>query len=85
MVQTRLSRWHTRIKDRPEGIKHIGRTIQITPNRQHLYVLCDDGVLVCVDVPWRFRDELELIRDGDGVCFVVDDDGKALFHSHLKH
>ena len=81
MVQTRLSRWYSQIKDRPVGEKHRGRLIRITSNRQHLYLLGDDGVLVCVDVPWLFRDELFSVCRDDVVCFVISDDGGRLFHS----
>lgn len=78
MVQTRLSRWY---KNRPVGEKHKGKLIQITNSRQHLYLLGDDGVLVCVDVPWLFREELVFVCRDDIVCFVISDDGERLFHS----
>ena len=83
MVQARLSRWYKHIKDRPLGDKHKGKVIQITESRQHLYVLCDGGVMVCVDVPWLFRDELVSVCRDDVVCFVISDDGERLFHSVL--
>lgn len=81
MVQTRLSRWQCFIRGRPVGEKHKGKVIQITSNRQHLYLLDDDGVLVCVGVPWLFREELISVCRDDVVCFVVGDGGERLFHS----
>lgn len=83
MVQTRLSRWYNQINGRPYGERCYGKVIQITKSRQHLYVLCDGGVLVCVDVPWLFRDELCSVCKDDVVCFVVGDGGDRLFHSVL--
>ena len=83
MVQTRLSRWYSQIKERPYGERYYGKVIQITSNRQHLYLLGDDGVLVCVGVPWLFREELSSVCRDDVVCFVVGDGGERLFHSVL--
>ena len=84
MVQTRLSRWHTHIKDRPHGTRHKGRIIQIHNRRHHMYLMCDDGVVVCVDVPYLFREELDGVCIGDGVAFVDCEDGRRLFHSVIE-
>ena len=49
-----------------------------------MYLMCDDGVVVCVDVPYLFREELDGVCIGDGVAFVDCEDGRRLFHSVIE-